>query len=66
MNAATTKQVERALSTGDAEYIAATIASIHRASGTKVRKELDLVIDRANIWDKFTMVNGELVASHLI
>lgn len=66
MNQATQKQIDKAIATGDEQYIAATLAPIHRASGAKVRKELDTLIERLNIWDKFTMVGGELVASHTL
>ena len=54
------KQVDRAISTGDAGYIGRTLAIIARSGNTRTYKTVCELIERSYDFREFVMVNGAL------
>ena len=54
------KQVDRAISTGDAGYIGRTLAIIARSGSTRTYKAVCELIERSYDFQDFVMVNGTL------
>ena len=54
------KQVDRAISTGDAGYIGRTLAIIARSGSTRTYKAVCEMIERSYDFRDFVMVNGAL------
>jgi len=60
LNKSDQKQVERAVSTGDAGYIGRTLAIIARSGSARTYKAVCELIERSHDWRDFVMVNGAL------
>jgi hypothetical protein len=54
------KQIDRATAQGRGALLR-TLAIIHRAGSSRTQKTIDALIEQANAWDEFTMVNGALL-----
>jgi hypothetical protein len=54
------KQVDRAVSTGDSDYIGRTLAIIARSGSTRTYKAVCELIERSYDFRDFVMVNGAL------
>jgi len=55
------KQIERALSTRDTDYIGRTLAVLHRSASERQQKEISAWIDKYSDWRDFSWVNNTLI-----
>lgn len=55
------KQIARATNAGGLGTLLHTFAIIHRAGSARTQKEINLIIEKYNAWDQFTMRNGALL-----
>ena len=61
MNKSTKSQIDRAITTGNASHLAATLAVLHRCSNAKTQKEIFEIAYTYHLMSLLTMVNGCLV-----
>jgi hypothetical protein len=60
MNKANQKAIDRATTQGRGALLR-TLALIHRAAPKRTQNEIEMMIEKANAWDDFTMRNGALL-----
>ena len=54
------KTITRATAQGRGALLR-TLAIIHRGANKRTQNEINLMIEQANAWDSFTMINGALL-----